>query len=220
MDADTIFEVWNPRYEKATKYMSECSQRSDIILVEVAAQHPLVDGLYPGIEFKSRLMEAGNILYNPEVLAGCYESDRDNIYVYVPGSKHEMNGVEDKVSLSTAGITWLDERLPQYNSQFIGGDKKNFELTDGKGIFNSEDECLAATRVFEELEAGRFISVCSQGQMMRKALYYIQFGYYPEFIVVPGIHHNPIWEAVYGIPRMLTKGASMTEKERSGRITI
>ena len=212
------FEEWQKCYENATVKMKECRERSKRVFIEAAAQHPLVEGLYPGWEFSSRLRVASQMLMNPTTYlddASLYPQD---VFIYVPGGRHQQNGVEDVVSLSEAGLAWLRSQVFGLQDQLLGGDETNLRLTDGRGIFNGEDECAAAARMFEELGAGRFICVCSQGQMMRKALAYIQLGYYPEFVVLPGTHHSPVWEAFKAIPKMLADGEVMSEESRASRI--
>src|SRR5271163_2833670 len=69
-------------------------------LIEVAAQHPLVDGVAPGEEFVARL-RLGLELYHRFRDAGA------EVQIYVPGSRLMDNGVEDEISLSDAGTRFL-----------------------------------------------------------------------------------------------------------------
>ena len=66
------------------------------ILIEVAAQHPLIDGCEPNDEFRARLDKAIEY-YNR------YKDKVSEIRFYIPGSLHEM----DAISLSEAGKDYL-----------------------------------------------------------------------------------------------------------------
>lgn len=81
-------------------------EENNKVLIEVAAQHPLVDGLKPQIEFELRLKKALQI----------YEKEKKNgnkPIIYVPGSLHsiKVNGEwqTDKIPLSEAGRNFLVE---------------------------------------------------------------------------------------------------------------
>lgn len=213
-----LFNKWDGMYDVAVHNMELCAAASTEVFIEVAAQHPLKEGLYPDWEFEARLHEAVKRLLDPKTHLDNPHLHPKQVHIYVPGGRHKKDGVEDKVSLSEAGITWLKEHDCGLHTQLHGGDELNRRLTNGRGIFNGEDECDAAVRMFKELKAGRFICICSQGQMMRKALAYIQRGYYPEFVVLPGRHHNPVWEAFHGIPRLIGTGEAMSEAERLARV--
>jgi hypothetical protein len=77
------------------------------ILIEVAAQHPLLQSGRPAEEFVKRL-QRGFELWTDLTAEG------NTVEVYVPGSRHQANGVADERSLSAAGVTWLIEntRIP------------------------------------------------------------------------------------------------------------
>lgn len=211
------FNKWDAMYQEAVGNMAACASASSDVFIEIAAQHPLVNGLYPGEEFESRLQEGLKRLLEPAKYLG-ENIHPKHVFLYVPGGRHKKDGVEDTISLSEAGMAWLRAHDCGLHTQLRGGDELNARLTDGRGIFNGEDECDAAVRMFKELGAGRFICICSQGQMMRKALAYIRRGYYPEFVVVPGKHHSPVWEAFYGIPRLIGAGEVMSAEDREARI--
>jgi hypothetical protein len=66
----------------------------------LAAQHPLRGGIAPGQEFEQRL-RLGHALWQVEVDAG------RRVELYVPGSRHRHEGVDDHVSLSEAGCAFL-----------------------------------------------------------------------------------------------------------------
>lgn len=56
------------------------------ILVEVAAQHPLGEGKFPGEEYTKRLDIACELM-------------EEDVYIYLPGSLH----IPDEIPLSEAG---------------------------------------------------------------------------------------------------------------------
>lgn len=200
---------WDRLYDEALEFMD--SVRPNLgTFIEVAAQHPLKDGLTPGPEFTARL-EAAAELYH-------LEDNPVKCHIYVPGGKHKQGDVEDKVSLSEAGITYLHERcLIPLNC--LHGQEDNLRITHGAGVFNSDDECYVSSFLFKESGYGRFICVCSPGQMMRKALSYLKYGCLPDFhtVSVPHSHHRIPWEACVGIPKMVNIGAAMTRNERDAR---
>lgn len=211
-----LYQEWSMYYECACRHMEVCLEREGPTLLEVSAQHPLIDGLYPGEEFVRRLQMAKNIVCHTSLFV---EDDDRSIYIYVPGSRRKCDGAEDKVSLSEAGVAWLKDNLPVWaQDKIIGGDEKNTYLTDGEDTFNGEDECYATTVLFNQLMASRLFCVCSQGQMMRKLLCYIRFEYYPDCFTVQGTFHKPTWEAIYGILDLLDTGKVMSNKQRASRI--
>lgn len=157
-------------------------------LIEVAAQHPLVYGMYSNEEFEKRL-ESALELYN----------DSTNVKLYVPGSLH----VSDNITLSEAGVTWLNEHgVPMED---LIGDKANIIYTGEDGVYNSIDECYVTSRLFFDNKFKEIHYVCSPARLMRKALAYIQFGVIPNFhtVSVDDMFHNYIDEAFHFIPDLL-----------------
>ena len=80
------------------------------VLIEIGAQHPLIDGK-PGIEFEKRLLK-GIELYNKEIECG------NSPVIYIPGSLHSIKKdgqwITDKNSLSTAGKDFLlEHNIPE-----------------------------------------------------------------------------------------------------------
>lgn len=154
----------NDLYEKAKGQTREYANKSEKVLIEVSAQHPLIEGMYPNEEFLRRLNMAVNIFHHPvySILNDCI--DKNKMYIFVPGSRHRYEDGEDKISLAEAGVTWLRDNIScYYHDRMIGGDNVNDYLTNGRGIYNSEDECKATVALFEELDVGRLICICSQG---------------------------------------------------------
>ena len=89
------FAHWTKLLHAAQERMTQ-ADISDGLLIEVAAQHPLVEGMYPNAEFSARL-DAAAARYRLERMNG------HTVKVYVPGSRHMCNGVPDNISLSQAG---------------------------------------------------------------------------------------------------------------------
>jgi len=70
------------------------------VLIEVAAQHPLIDGVTPGAEFAERLRCSLDLFRR-------FTAEGTDVEIYVPGSRLMDEGVEDKISLSAAGCAFL-----------------------------------------------------------------------------------------------------------------
>lgn len=174
------------------------------VLIEVAAQHPLDCGLYPSREFRKRLDRAFEI----------YQSNTDNgigTEIYVPGSVHlDDEGIADFCSLSSAGCKYLSEKgVPE--SRLHGDDLNNREYEERyySGVYNTADECLVASRFFEspKHEFGKLICVCSPNQLMRKTLFYLQFGVIAQVVTVPDdkLSHNFLYELLTAVPYVLNE---------------
>jgi hypothetical protein len=166
------------------------------VLIEVAAQHPLIDGRLPGEEFAQALL-LGKQLFNRLRRMG------NTVEIYVPGSLHKDHGVADQVSLSTAGRNFLLARRVPSNS--IRGDSLNERYKGAAGVYCSADECFVAASYFRDGGFGRLIMVVSPMQLFRKVLHYIAFGVIPESHAtsVVSTFHNPIDEAFSAIPTVL-----------------
>ena len=160
------------------------------ILVEVAAQHPLKEGKFPGEEYAKRLDIACDLI-------------GEDVYIYLPGSLH----VSDEVSLSEAGREYLLQK----------GVSEDRIITTEDEVYNSTDECEIASRILVENEFAELICICSPAQLMRKALSYISFGAYPSFRVAScdELFHSYVEEATRNIPILLNGGKELErEKER------
>lgn len=190
-----LYESWMKKYQNAKRNM-ELSKVRKSVLVEISAQHPLVDGLRPNEEFQCRLL-AGVELYNKLTTQG------KQVKLYVPGSLHMDGGKADKISLSEAGTRFLIKQgIP---AKKIYGEDANELFKGEEGVYNSSDECYVASRLFQEHKFGQLYCVCSSAQMMRKALSYIQFGCLPYFHTVSAdeMFHNFIDEIFRNIPLVL-----------------
>ncbi len=191
-------------YEKEAEAKANIKRRkrNRHVLIEVAAQHPLVDGMYPNEEFKARLDRAID-LFRQKTSEGFIAE------IYVPGSVHlDGDGVADYRSLSEAGCEYLKENgIPE---EFLHGNEMNNRydhVRAHKGVYNTADECYIAAQIFMR-EANPFrqlYSVCSPNQLMRKTLFYVEFGIFPAIITVPtdNMFHNFFNEMFRSIPYIL-----------------
>ena len=159
-------------------------------LIEVAAQHPLKEGKFPGEEYAKRLDIA------------CELIDEDT-YIYLPGGLH----IPDEMPLSEAGKEYLLKK----------GVPEDRIITTEDEVYNSTDECEIASRILIENEFAELICICSPAQLMRKALSYISFGVYPSFKIAScdELFHSYVEEATRNIPILLNGGKELErEKER------
>lgn len=160
------------------------------ILIEVAAQHPLREGKFPGEEYAKRLDIACELM-------------NEDTYIYLPGSLH----IPDEIPLSEAGKEYLLEK----------GIPEDKMLATEDEVYNSMDECEIASRILMENDFAELICICSPAQLMRKALSYISFGVYPSFRVASceELFHSYVEEATRNIPILLNGEEELKEeKER------
>ena len=195
-------EYWMQREQTAERTM-RLRKRSRRILIETAAQHPLKDGLVPDTEFAARLDRTIR-LYEEKTAQGY------DVEIYVPGSVHlDFDGVPDECSLSQAGCTYLLEHgIPR---EVLHGEDLNDRFDDRReqtGVYNSADECFVAAQYFLTAEPafGQLYCVCSPNQLMRKTLYYMQFGVIPQVVTVPvdQMFHHFLNEVYDKLPDILT----------------
>lgn len=188
-------EYWERKYEIARRFME--SRRSiPASLIEVAAQHPLVEGEIPNEEFTKRLL-LGKRLYEEERGAG------KRVEIYLPGSRHVHEGVEDMISLSEAGRRFLlKQGVP---GDVIRGDDLNSKYKGEKGVYNSADECFVASSYYKSRNFGALLSVLAPAQVFRKTLLYIEFGVIPLNYTAPTLDtfHSYIGEIFDAIPYVL-----------------
>jgi len=218
---DSKHLYWKEKEKSASLFMRHRIRKKGV-LIEVAAQHPLVDGLYPNKEFSARLDVAIEI-YRRETAKGL------NVEIYVPGSLHlDYNGIPDECSLSEAGCRYLSEAgIPQ---EAIHGEDLNGKYNESRyytGVYNTADECYVAAHYFHEsTEFRQLITVCSPNQLMRKTLFYLEHNIIPMVITVPceELSHNFLYELLESVPYLLyedhdwqgksSKEAIRTRKER------
>lgn len=159
------------------------------ILVEVAAQHPLKEGKFPGEEYAKRLDISCELM-------------GEDVYIYLPGSLH----VPDEISLSEAGKEYLLKK---------GVPEDRLIITEDE-VYNSTDECKVASRILVENEFAELICICSPAQLMRKALSYISFGVYPSFRIAScdELFHSYVEEAMRNIPILLNGGEGLEREKK------
>lgn len=169
-------------------------------LIEIAAQHPLENGVMPGVEFTARLNEAIRLYRQLKS-----EDPQRIVKLFVPGSLHCENGQCDSISLAQAGINFLQERLNKDEAKDILTDEEtNLKYMDEKGVYNSLDECYVASEIYKNDiihnsdQQGQILCVCAPNQVMRKTLAYLRYGLEVMCysVPVPGktMYHNPIYE--------------------------
>lgn len=189
------YQIWMDKYNVAKKNMIKAKANNGI-LIEVAAQHPLIDGKYPNEEFKKRL-DLAIQLYNK------YKGNNKTVKIYVPGSLHQNNGIADLISLSEAGYRYLISNNILQDDIYWQDANKMYKPDDG--VYNSSDECFVASKLFINNQFGEMHCVCSSAQLMRKALSYIQFGVLPYMhsVTCDEMYHNYIDEIFINIPILL-----------------
>ena len=192
---------WTRYYNLAVKNMKMHEKCSNKILIEIAAQHPLLDGIKPSMSFVQRL-DRGLSLYQ-EMRANGAECN-----IYVPGSIH----IGDHISLSRAGIQYLLSS-GQIAKKDIIDDSANERIKGEQGVYNSADECFVASKLFLEGNYKGLICVCSANQLLRKKLFYIRFGVIPSMWSVPDdSFHSDIDEIFDAIPNVLFKDNDWQQK--------
>lgn len=202
---DDAYSRWCSLLSIASENMRKASINGDGILLEAAAQHPLVDGLSPNEEFSARL-DAALARYNEEKRTGNITK------IYVPGSRHMMNGIEDSVSLSEAGLNYLVNH--GVDPVDIYGESMNEKYKGSAGVYNSSDECYVSSKIFSDCGFSRLVCYCSPAQIARKALSYIQFGVLPEMCSVPceKMFHNYVDEVFKYIPALINDGSGLQKE--------
>lgn len=213
MDVDKDYLKWKNYYKKALAHTNELLHDSNRAgtLIEVSAQHPLVNGREPNEEYKARLDKATELYY-------LMKKDNREVKLYTTGSRHTYNGIADKVSLSAAGKRYLYKQ--GINPSDIYAEEVEHKYTQKSGIYCSEDECKATYKLFCDTNYQKLICVCSPIQLMRKYLYYIELGIVPDMISVPceNMFHDPIEEIFVNIPKIIYNNVSEIEKIRKDRI--
>lgn len=197
--------AWEKKFKAAIKLI-EVRQAIKKVLIEIASQHPLVNGIYPNEEFSQRLL-SGKQLYQENINKGM------EVEIYVPGSRHKEKGIEDKISLSEAGNNFLIKSgVPQ---TILHGDDLNIRYKGGEGVYNSADECFITSSYYKESNFGQILVVCSPVQALRKMLHYIWFGVIPLIYTAPTVktYHNYLQEAYDLIPYIRDVDPSLQGKD-------
>ena len=207
------YKTWENYYEKALVHTHEILHDNSRagILIEVSAQHPLVNGQEPNEEYKTRLDKAIELYY-------FLKKDNIDVKIYTTGSRHTYNGVTDAVPLSTAGRWYLSEQ--GISPSDICAEEVERKYMQESGIYCSEDECKATYKLFCNTNYQKLICVCSPIQLMRKYLYYIKLGIAPDMVSVPceNMFHDPIEEIFVNIPKVIYNDIPEIEKVRKDRI--
>lgn len=168
-------KFWDEKCAVANKNAEYAKYEGNGILIEVAAQHPLI-GNKPNKEFKARL-DFVLKLYR-EAKLQC-----DTVVVYIPGSIHKNPGETDVISLSAAGSAYLKEC--GVDERDIRGEDWNKEFKGDDGVYNSADECYVTAQAFFKYNYSKVSVVCSPVQAMRKYLFYIYNGIFPQVFCIP-----------------------------------
>jgi hypothetical protein len=192
--------------EKAAKRLMSSRGKYNKLLIEVATDHPLKEKEYPSDEFTARL-NLGLELYQKEKAKGI------KVTVFVPGSLHLDNGKKDLVSLSEAGVKYLQGKGIK-EDDLHGEDLIKRYLGD-KGCYNTADECFISSSYFKDNDFGHFYSICSPAQSLRKGLNYIWFGVIPQIFTVATskLHHSYVVEAYENVPYTRDVDPSGQEKD-------
>jgi hypothetical protein len=207
------YKNWKSYYEKALANTREVLHDNSKAgtLIEVSAQHPLVNGQEPNEEYKARLDKAIELYH-------LLKKDNTRVKIYTTGSRHTYNGVADIISLSTAGRRYLCEQGISL-SDIYGGEVEHKYMQES-GIYCSEDECKATYKLFCDTNYQKLICVCSPIQLMRKYLYYIKLEIAPDMVSVPceNMFHDPIEEIFVNIPKVIYNDTFEIEKVRKERM--
>ena len=182
---EAVHQYWTSKYDDAVIKTGNMRNRFSRTLIEVSAQHPLKDGKYPNAEFTARLDYAIKLLQS---------NPKENYIIYVPGSIHRLDNMNDELSLSEAGVNYLlEHNIPEDR---IFGNEANVRYMKDAGVYNSSDECYVAAQLYADQKCGRLICICSPYQLMRKTFYYLEHGIIPEChgITLDSMYHNPISE--------------------------
>ena len=209
----------NMAYWRSLYHEAQAANPAGPTLIEIAAQHPLENGITPGIEFTARLDEAVRIYRQLKM-----ENNQQVVKMFVPGSIHCENGRCDTIELSQAGIEYLKNKLSEIEfGDVLSNDETNKKYMGEDGVYNLEDECYVATQVYYNIckitrcESGQIICVCSPNQVMRKTFVYLKYGIEVmcHSVPVPGkkMYHNPIDEYFYSLRRIVYQADDWQDKD-------
>ena len=191
---ESNLKYWKDKQSQIKEHKND--KKTNKVLIEIGAQHPLKDGKEPGAEFEARLLRAIE-LYKEEVERG------NEVIFYIPGSRHYITKdgekIEDLIPLADAGRNYLIKQ--GINPEIIHGSDANVKYKGEKGVYNSGDECYVASKIYEDEECERLISVVSPVQVFRKGMFYGEFGIQPEIYSVPldNTFHNYIGELFWSL---------------------
>ena len=136
---EAVHQYWTSKYDDAVIKTGNMRNRFSRTLIEVSAQHPLKDGKYPNAEFTARLDYAIKLLQS---------NPKENYIIYVPGSIHRLDNMNDELSLSEAGVNYLlEHNIPEDR---IFGNEANVRYMKDAGVYNSSDECYVAAQLYAD----------------------------------------------------------------------
>lgn len=188
---DAAKAEWKQFYDNAQKNMQK-HQNYNRELIEIAAQHPLVNGEKPDTVFKSRL-DRGILLYEQ------LKKEGKSPVIYVPGDLH----IPDKRSLSSAGVEYILSTGKVMPEDLLG-EEMNRKYKGEDGVYNSADECFTASKIFMNGNFSRLHCICSDSQAWRKKLFYWRFGVIPMIYTVPNdSFHNDFDETFDAVPNII-----------------
>lgn len=193
-DINIIFNkaksYWSDKLAEAKANMTDRKLVYEAVLIEVAAQHPLFRRTEPNKEFRQRLDKAIE-LYNSLTEQGV------PVTIYLPGSRHKYRGIADDISLSDAAVNYLVSKgIPK---DVLLGDEMNIRYKGDDGVYNSADECFVTSQIFFDGEYAELICVCSPNQIMRKNMFYIEFGCLPTCygVTTDNMHHANVVDEIF-----------------------
>ena len=191
-------KYWKEKYLLAKENMASQSEITDSILIEVAAQHPLMKDGTPGKEFKARLDKCIE-LYKK------YKAQDIEVKIYVPGSIHQYKNNIDPISLSQSGINYLLSHNVDEND--IYPENINAKYKGDDGVYNTADECFVSSKIFFDDDYAKLITICSPNQVTRKTILYLEFGVIPLCYSVPmdNMYHDIISEIFVNLDSLLFK---------------
>ena len=133
-------------------------------------------------------------------------------------------GIEDKISLSSAGKGYLTEKgIPASD---IIADEANDRFKGSLGVYNSADECYVSSQLYKNGEFDRVCCVCSPIQTLKNTLFFCENGILPDVYGIPcdDQFHSPYYEASHVLPEILhydhswqgsdSENAKLSRKER------
>lgn len=190
---ETAPVYWNEKYRAALENRVAFPEK---ILIQIAAQHPLVNGELPNEEFIGRL-HAGIELYKK------LKTDGKTVKIYVPGSIHANNGQPDSISLAEAGKRYL--LAQKVSPKDIFADETNRKYKGSDGVYNSADECYVASMIYRDGGFDGLCCFCSPAQVLKNQLFFLENGILAEIYSVPSSarYHNPYYEAGVIVPEVL-----------------
>lgn len=190
---NTAEVYWAEKYKHALQTQVADPKR---VLIQISAQHPLVNGDTPNEEFCSRL-NAGIALYHE------LKEHGKQVKFYIPGSTHAENGQLDALPLSEAGKNYLlAQNIPATD---IYANDMNIKYKGNDGVYNSADECYVCAKIYIDEGFEELHCFCSPLQVLKNQLFFIENGILAKIYSIPAknYYHNPFFEAGVMIPEIV-----------------